>query len=321
MASKLKLYSTDFCPFAQRFWLAALEKEDNPSDPQHFDYTEVNYFNPDLEVTQAFLKIHNTVPAGVYEGKALKESMPMCYWVDETFPSSGNRLQPASVEGVAHMKAAIAKYTSGQFDLVATMYAYMFKETSDPESTTLREKLLAGYAELARDLVASGGPYLLGEQFTLADVALIPFVDRCLVVNGHYKQFAVPTTPEYAAFHAWRSAYQSRPAYQLTNADRLPRSLAVQPFAAVKRDEYIVEMYEGYANNVREEARAMLRHAPPGVRTVDVALAKAQKAAKEAEKKAIEANHVAQSRLLGLGLAALVGAAVIAKVVSVLRKR
>jgi glutathione S-transferase len=263
---------------------------------------------------QEFLKLHNTVPAGIYEGKELRESMPMAYWVDETF-STGNKLQPKSPEGVEEMKNKIKKFTSGQYDVTSTMYGYMFAAPESEDAPKLKARLLASYAELSKDLEASGGPFLLGSQFTLADIAVIPFIDRGLVVNGHYKGFSVPQTPEYAAFHAWRAAYSARPSHKISDADRLPRSMQVQPFAAQKRRDYLVEMYEGYAQNVREEARAMLRHAPPGVRTVDITKAKAQKAAKEAEKKASEQNNVAQARIIGLGIAALVGAAIIARIV------
>jgi len=33
---------SDFCPFAQRTWLALLEKEDDPHNPQRFMRLDVN---------------------------------------------------------------------------------------------------------------------------------------------------------------------------------------------------------------------------------------------------------------------------------------
>ena len=44
------------------------------------------------------------------------------------------------------------------------------------------------------------------------------------------------------AFHAWVAAFEARPSVRISSADRLPRSVAVQPFAATKRDDYIIEM-------------------------------------------------------------------------------
>ena len=113
------------------------------------------------------------------------------YWVDETLAPNVNPLQPASAEGKAAMKALIEKYTSGQFDLVAPMYKILVEENAEKQQE-LFSSLLAAYEEMARDLAKSGGPYVMGKQFTLADVALISFVQRAFVLLGHYQGFKVP---------------------------------------------------------------------------------------------------------------------------------
>ena len=38
----LFLRRADFCPYAQRAWIALLEKETDPKQPKNFNYTEVN---------------------------------------------------------------------------------------------------------------------------------------------------------------------------------------------------------------------------------------------------------------------------------------
>ena len=113
------------------------------------------------------------------------------YWVDETLAPNVNPLQPSSAEGKAAMKALIEKYTSGQFDLVAPMYKILVEENAEKQQE-LFSSLLAAYEELGRDVTKSGGPFLLGQQFTLADVALIPFVQRPFVLLDHYKGLKVP---------------------------------------------------------------------------------------------------------------------------------
>lgn len=37
----VELFMTDFCPFAQRAWIAFLEKESDPEHPKLFNYREV----------------------------------------------------------------------------------------------------------------------------------------------------------------------------------------------------------------------------------------------------------------------------------------
>ena len=212
-----------------------------------------------LENTKRFLAVHNTVPAAITtDGKILRESMPMAYWVDEQHPKV-NPLQPPSAEGVTEMKRLISKFTSGKYDIVGSMYQLLWEVDSVDRQKDLTSKLLASYAELSKDLQAHGGPYLMGSQFTLVDVALIPFVDRALVLLPHYKSFELPDTAAFQPLRAWRQAYQSRPSWKISSADRLQRSVAVQPFASVKRDEYICEVYSSYANGVKGQSRRRQR--------------------------------------------------------------
>lgn len=88
------------------------------------------------------------------------------------------------------MKSLIEKYTSGPYD-VQSVYKYL-QEESPSKRDENKAHLLAAYEEMARDIAKSGGPYLMGKQFTLADVALISFVQRAFVLMGHYQGFKVP---------------------------------------------------------------------------------------------------------------------------------
>lgn len=239
--------------------------------------------------------------------------MPICYWVDRQYPQ--NPLQPSSAEGIAQVKSLIEKYTSGEFNVVAPLYEIVnLQPHEQPELVSAKkQQLLAAYRELSRDLTKSGGPYLLGAQFTLADIAIIPFLDRAVTILGGYRAFSVPRSDEYSAYHAYRSAYQSRPAYQVTNADRLPRSIELQPFESVEREAYILEMYLPYTLNLRAEARAVLRDAPAGKRSIDV---DALLAARNASVAAARRQRVIKGAAIGA-----VAAAGIAGIVHFLRQR
>jgi len=264
----LKLFTTDNCPFAHRFWIAALEKEDDPKNPKNFEHNEVNYFNYDLPTTRDFLAVHNTVPAGVWKGKPQRESMPMVAWADETF-KTGNKLR-ASEEPT---KAAIAKFTSGEFDTVGALFKIIMGQPTDEN----KAKLFAAYQELGRTVKASGGPYILGKDFTAADIAVYPFVERAKLYLPHFSKVDFPSGAEYADFLAWVSAVEARPSISITRADRLPRSMETHPFAEQKRDAYLIECAEYMPYGVKENFRKQLRFAPPGKKTKDLAKAQEQK--------------------------------------------
>jgi len=299
----LEFYSTDFCPFAQRTWIALLEKEKDPNHPKLFNYREINFYNRDLPETQEFLKIHNTVPCGVYGDKQLRESMDMCYWADEEFPH--NPLQPASDEGKAKMKAIIDKYTSGEYSLISHFFAALTSEEKEAAHQSLA-KLESSYLELDKELASSGGPYLLGSQFSLADIALYPFIERQFIILPHHKQWTFPSSGKIQHVRRWKSACEQRASVRITTADRLPRSMAVQPFGKVKRQDYMVELYAMYAYGVRNEVREQLRHAPPGVSTVNIPAA--------IEAKHAKAQAAARRRCVmkSVGMAAAVAAGVTA---------
>jgi glutathione S-transferase len=52
------------------------------------------------------------------------------------------------------------------------------------------------------------GPYAVGEQFTLADIAFISIFERLITVAGHYSGFTIPTSEEYKKFHACMSPFR-----------------------------------------------------------------------------------------------------------------
>jgi glutathione S-transferase len=222
------------------------------------------------------------VPCGRYGDVELRDSLPMIYFIDETFKS--NPLQPIDAAGKQRMKELIEKYVGDatEGNLLKTLMTCFWTEDNEVEKRqSLNEKILRQFAELSKDLKSSGGPYLLGYQFTIADIALIPFIDRSFLYLEHHRGLKIPQTEEYAALHAWRKAYSQRPSYKVTNADRLDRSMAVQPFGARKRNEYLLEASEGFFFNVLDEVRQQLRHAPPGKSTADIASAKREKEKKK----------------------------------------
>jgi len=279
----VELFMTDFCPYAQRAWIAFLEKEEDPANPKLFKYREVNYYNRDNSETKEFLAVSNTVPAGYDpQGQPLRDSLPIVYWCDEQWPKR-NPLQPSSDEGKAKMKALIARFTEGELSVgTHTFQALMSRDAAKSQSHW--EQLLRALTELGREVQASGGPYLLGAQFTIADIALFSLTERAQVLLPHYRSLAIPETDDLRSFHQWYAAVAARPSVRITRADRLPRSLAVQPFAATQRAAYLIEANEGMAHSVKDIFRVQLAHAPAGVSSSDLAAAIRQRDAEEKAK-------------------------------------
>lgn len=115
--------------------------------------------------------------------------------------------------------------------VVPSFYAAL-KGTSESEEVQAKTKegWLGAVATLSKALEANGGPYVLGQTFTVPDLLVWPFVQRFVTLK-HYRGLEVPSTPEYAAFHRWASACQARKSVQ---AKGMP-------------DDYFVEQYKFYA--------------------------------------------------------------------------
>jgi glutathione S-transferase len=63
-------------------------------------------------------------------------------------------------------------------------------ETKDAELRNEMENALLFYEQL---LSESGGPYLTGNEFSIADIHLFPFIQRMVVTLKHWKGYTLPT--------------------------------------------------------------------------------------------------------------------------------
>jgi glutathione S-transferase len=70
---------------------------------------------------------------------------------------------------------------------------------TDDEKKGAITKVLDAFKAFGAALV---GPYAVGDQFTLADIAFIPIIERIITLGGHYAGLVVPVSEEYKKFHS-----------------------------------------------------------------------------------------------------------------------
>lgn len=73
-----------------------------------------------------------------------------------------------------------------------THFTYLMNK-DDAKDETLRNELEDALKHYEDALVESGGPYLLGKDFTLADLHVIPFIQRLVVTLKHWKDYELPS--------------------------------------------------------------------------------------------------------------------------------
>lgn len=166
----LKLYWNKVCPFVHRAWITALEKK-----------AQVELVHVDLDnIPEWYKKINprETVPCLGVGDKFVYESMFIARYFDETFQPI-NELNP----GTADIKYSINFFIDEVGNAVGSMYDLLRAGVG-----TDAQKELEGSLERLEKLLVkqSAGPFFLGNTFSLADIALVPFLDRFSVTLSAY---------------------------------------------------------------------------------------------------------------------------------------
>jgi glutathione S-transferase len=237
----LTLYHNDMSVCAQKVRLCLAEKG-LPYDAKHFNLRAGDQQQP------FYLKLNpkGVVPTLVHHDVVVTESVVINEYIDDAFPTPP--LKPADAAGRAKMRWWTKHIDDGIFAATGTVsmsIAFHHQYTQEVVDELIRQRGPAYRArfELLRkgvdnpffpdaikrlykmvtDLNAAleRGPWLLGEQLTLADIAYAPYITRL----DHLKFFGLlDRNPRTAA---WYERMRSRDSYQTAlaaqfNAKYLP---------------------------------------------------------------------------------------------------
>ncbi|KIY71310.1 glutathione S-transferase C-terminal-like protein [Cylindrobasidium torrendii FP15055 ss-10] len=173
----LVLWAGWFCPFAQRTWIT-LEEKGIP-----YKYTEVNPFVKEKH----FLDINprGMVPAIEYNGRAIYESLILCEFLEDQFPSTGPQMLPSDPVDRATARIWI--------DHVAKSILPTFMRVVQSQDPAKQASALVEFYSALRTFAAEvKEPFFLGETFSLVDVAIAPWImrDHVLVTHRGYERAA-----------------------------------------------------------------------------------------------------------------------------------
>lgn len=198
MTSELTLYTFRLCPYAHRVRLALAEKG------LAAEMIEVDLKNK----PQDFLARSpmGRVPVLVHGATRIWESAVILEYLDEAFPA--NPLMPQSAADRARARLWI-DFASNR--LLSTTHRMIF-ERSEAERRRLAEQLEQDVMVLERAMADRPGPegtYLMGEQFTLADIALYPWFEQA----GTLQRFSAFRMPDGCdGVRRWSAEVAARPA-------------------------------------------------------------------------------------------------------------
>jgi len=205
MASDLKLISAEVCPYAQRTRLTLLEKG------LDCEMVEIDLRNKPAWFVE--VSPYSKVPVLLHGQTRIWESNIINEYLDETFPEP--RLTPATAADRAAMRIWIA-HDDTRF--VPATYKVLLARDDPDKQKLYRDTILEAFTFMEREALGkrSGGPWWLGEQLTLADLAIYPHMER-LAVLQEYRGILLP--PECGRLREWLAAMQERPSVRATMRD------------------------------------------------------------------------------------------------------
>jgi glutathione S-transferase len=199
------------------------------------DMTKMEHHDPE------YLKINpnGVIPALIHDGRPLHESGTICEYLDETFPDPP--LRPAAPYERAQMRNWIRYIDERISNLIIfnwrhSMQAVASKWSDDELAEKLknvpsaerreawlrvarkpyteeeregaRQRLTALLDRMEQAMEGSG--WLVGDSYSIADIAAVPFVKR---IDEEIAPDQV-TAAKHPNVHAWWSRIQSRPAFE-----------------------------------------------------------------------------------------------------------
>lgn len=234
------MYGAWFCPFVQRTWIALEEKgapyqwhEINPYEDGQFGKAtklalpleEKRRRYPDFVAASP----SGLVPAMVHEGSPLSGSMVCLEFIEEQWPHRAPLLPAAATE-----RAQVRQWSTFASEKIIPHYYKMLMAQDEAGREAAKRSVLSGLATWSDAMhTQESGPFFLGKQFSYADVALFPWVERLLTVGAAYRKFELPEEPRFDRLRAWHEACRARPSVRATLAD----------------DSKLVANYAGYADN------------------------------------------------------------------------
>jgi len=170
------------CPFAQFLQLVMLKKG--------LKY-KVHPVSASKPKPAALDSVGGKLPAVVYKGKAMSDSLQIAEFIEKTYPHSSLTRQ-----GSYSYQEAIEK-TSGFFPALSSF----IKNKDESKDAALKEALDKQLDTLDELIRSTPGKYICGVELTLADLYLVPQLFHAMVACEHFKGVEVlhvgcePTRP------------------------------------------------------------------------------------------------------------------------------
>ncbi|WP_321324394.1 glutathione S-transferase family protein [uncultured Parasphingorhabdus sp.] len=212
--NEIELYSFDTCPYSQRVQIVLFEKD-------------IEYLKTNVNLRPAddwFKKIspYGEVPALNYKSSTIVGSTIINEFLEDCFQNVS--LLPSDIT-----RRAQARFWINTCDnrLMPACHALIRDRRDAEKQLSNLDQLDAELIHLSDYIEESGGPYWMGDQFSLVDATFAPFIERYVC----YQELWGARWPEEAsALKDWWVAVQQRESVKVFARDR----------------DFHIDIYRGY---------------------------------------------------------------------------
>jgi glutathione S-transferase len=178
MSARPTVYFHRVCPFAQRAMIMVHEAMNATADPAVVNVKEVSLNNMPSWYASG-VNPRETLPGIKFpDGTSYPESMLIAKYIDTAFLAPrGRNLMPVSPAGVAFTVPEMEAKIGAFMNAVWAMYSCLGAQEADIPAKVEAVRVALKEA-IEKTFTASSGPFVYGDHFSMADVAIIPFVLR-----------------------------------------------------------------------------------------------------------------------------------------------
>mmetsp|Transcript_20427 Transcript_20427/g.47654 ORF Transcript_20427/g.47654 Transcript_20427/m.47654 type:complete len:195 (+) Transcript_20427:169-753(+) len=157
------------------------------------------------------------------DGTVLYESEIINEYLEQKF-TGGSRLMPESAADCASVRLWNHHLNN---KLAPAHFTFLMNRnsTSEPDKLKALEDALQYYEDNLK------GPYLTGEQFTLADVSALPFFERLIFSCRRFKDYEIPD--KMTRLLSWLDTAMNEPSFTATKRPEDQLEQVYQRFLAV----------------------------------------------------------------------------------------
>jgi glutathione S-transferase len=191
-----------WCPYCQKVWLWLEERR----IPYRIRKVTMHCYG-EKEPWYRQKVPSGMLPALELDGCLITESDRLLEALEQAFGSLGPGMQDAQVLPLRQLERMLFR----------AWCEWLCQPHSSASEGRSREAFHRVARAMEQALGACGGPFLLGDQLTTADLVFVPYVERMNASLAYYK--GVVLRQEHPAIHRWLAALEERPTYLGTQSD------------------------------------------------------------------------------------------------------